>query len=215
MFKKVLAAFALMMVLPLASQAITLTNAFVTSSTGSSTIAVGDTITYEVSLSLTDGNPYVIGTFSLTGDILGTLPSTKGSGWLGVENHVSNWQWNYKSGGSNQVKFATNGVITPAITVAPHGPERRLAQSYGIFGETGTTGNGQTKVMGTVTITASTSGSYLGGAFMYPLVDSWNGSAGSEVAPIEGAAFTVIPEPGTALLMLLGLGGLGVMGRKK
>jgi hypothetical protein len=48
----------------------------------------------------------------------------------------------------------------------------------------------------------------LDGIFTNPLGEELAGST------VTTASFTVVPEPGTAVLMLLGLGGLGVMGRK-
>ncbi len=45
-------------------------------------------------------------------------------------------------------------------------------------------------------------------------VDSFFGSDGEDTVTIRTAAFPVIPEPGAALPMILGVGGLAVMGRK-
>jgi hypothetical protein len=70
-----------------------------------------------------------------------------------------------------------------------------------------------------VTITTDSPGIFLGGAFMYPAADfSGGGTAVLEASPINGAAYTVgspIPEPGTALLVLVGLGGFGLIGRNR
>ena len=214
MLKKALATFALMMAFPLASQAMTLTNAFVGSSTGNSVLAIGDTIQYEVTMNIDSGWHAVIGGMSLAGDINAALGSTLASGWAGAANPVTAWEWNLKEGTSNQVKYPTNGTMTTAAITNPAGPERVLANTYGFFGEVNKFGNGTDKVLGTVTITATQNGTFLGGAFMFPLGDFISGTTGDAFAPIAGASFTVIPEPGTALLMLLGLGGLGVMGRK-
>jgi hypothetical protein len=213
MLKKVLATFVLMMAIPLASQAMTLTNAFLTSSTGSAVIGVNDTIQFEVTITLDTGFHIQAGSFTLAGDIGAALGSTLGSGWAGVSNLTTGWDWNYKDGGSGLVKFPTNSTITPLPAGNPAGPSRIVANSYGFFG-TNLTANNQVRVIGTVTVTATNTGSFLGGAYMVPLGDFFGGTDGNLNAPIAGASFTVVPEPGTALLMLLGLGGLGLMGRK-
>lgn len=214
MLKKVLAAFAFLMVAPLASQAITFTNSFLTSSTGTATIGVSETIQFEVSLTTVNGKTYQIGTWVLSGDWADADSIAGGqSPYPNVDNVVTGWTYNYKTG-SGDVKMATNGLITPTVVNFP--PPVKVSGQYG-FGlplTTPVTGNGNTNVVGTVTITADAAGTYLGGGYVGPFEGWGSVSTGADPDTNVGAAFTVIPEPGTAVLMLLGLGGLGVMGRK-
>ena len=82
------------------------------------------------------------------------------------------------------------------------------------------TSDGTTRILGTVTITGTNSGSYLGGGFMFPLGDficgnNGGGSSDCITAPLAGGAFTVIPEPSTGLFLALGLAGIGVARRRK
>jgi len=208
-----LSAFALILTLPLVSSAGTVSSAFLSSTTGTSTILVGDTITFEISITTISGANYGVWTMSLGGDQAGALavPNTSGPTWAGVDQQVAAFDWNYKSGGSKSVKFATNGLIAPTIQTSPLG--------FGVLSNNGwnsqnVTGNGNTSIIGTVTILVNTAGSYTGGGFEIGGLDAFFGTAGSEIYISNTAAYSVVPEPGTAVLMVLGLGGLGLMGRK-
>ena len=216
--KKALAlgAFALVMALPLVSSAASIVSNFSTSSTGTSAIAVGDTIKFEITVTV-DANVDTL-FFSTTGDVTGALASANPT-WAGVAHTASNWEWHYTTGnpsvtGGTAIKFDTNGRILPA-PAAIAGPNGVLPVigSYGFFGIS-KTGANTGSMVGTVTITADANGVYAGGAFIYPGLDGIFGSQGEVATTVSTAAFTVVPEPGTAVLMLLGLGGLGVMGRK-
>jgi hypothetical protein len=209
--KKALAlgAFALMMALPLVSSAGSLANTFLSSSSTTDTIGLGDTIQFEITLTTDAGVDYNAFAFSLTGDLASALGSAAPA-WAGVANLVTNFDWHYTAGG--KVKFGTNGRIGPAAEPFP--TPAKVAGPFGFFGQSGRTGDGVASLMGTVTITADTAGTYVGGGIQYPGVDGFGGTAGSGVHAVSGGSFTVVPEPGTALLMVLGLGGLGVMGRK-
>lgn len=205
-----LSAFALVMTLPLTSSAGTLTSTFVTSSNATSTIVIGDTITLEISLSITAGLHISTLFFSLSGDIA-DAPAPAAPTWPGVDGLVTDWSWAYKTGG--KVKFPTNGVITPAPTQPMPTP---VLQANGFFGGNYTS-DGTTRVMGTVTITATAAGSFQAGAFMIPGLDTFEGTDGADsVVSVSAFNYLVnVPEPSTALLLGLGLGGLGVMSRKR
>jgi hypothetical protein len=207
-----LSAFALILTLPLVSSAGTVSSTFLSSTSGTSTILVGDTISFEISITTITGANYGAWTMSVGGDQGNALsvPNTSGPTWAGVDQQVVAFEWNYKSGGSNKVKFATNSTIAPNVQTNPLG--------FGVLSNNGwnsqnVTGNGNINVIGTVTILANTAGSYSGGGFEIPGLDAFFGTAGSEVYFSNTAAY-VVPEPGTAVLMVLGLGGLGLMGRK-
>ncbi|MCH7869512.1 MAG: PEP-CTERM sorting domain-containing protein [Myxococcales bacterium] len=204
-----LSAFALIMALPLVSSAVSIENTFLTSTTGTNAILVGDTIQFEVVLFIDSGFDVDTLLFTLSGDRDAAPSSTQGSGWAGVDNLVSGWSWNYTASGG-RVKFGTNGRVAPLPAPAPT-PDL-VTGPYGFFGIL-KVGDGVPSMVGTVTITANTLGSYSGGAYLHPGVGTIEAFGTAYDVTITGGAFDVVPEPGTALLMMLGLGGLGIMGR--
>ena len=200
--------------LPLVSSAASIVSNFSTSSTGTSAIAIGDTIQFEITLTV-DANVDTL-FFSTTGDVTGALLSANPT-WAGVAHTASNWEWHYTTGnpgvtGGSQIKFDTNGRII-GVTGGVGTNGTGVSGSHGFFGVSKTGANAGSMV-GTVTITADANGVYQGGGFIFPGLDGIFGSGGNLNPTVTTAAFTVVPEPGTAVLMLLGLGGLGVMGRK-
>jgi hypothetical protein len=210
--KKALAlgAFALVMALPLVSSATSLSSAFKTSSTGTSAIAVGDTIQFEISVGVDNLLDITTLFFSVSGDTVGAAASSGGA-WAGVDHVTTNWEWNYKA--LTKVKFDTNGTIQGVTGGSNALNGTGVTGSYGFFG-VNVTGKGVGSMVGTVTVTANANGVYEGGGFLAAGTDAFANSGGEIATTVSTAAFTVVPEPGTAVLMLLGLGGLGVMGRK-
>jgi hypothetical protein len=218
MMKKALAvgAFALVMALPLVSSAGSILSTFAGSTSGTSIIGVGDTISFDVFLTLDTGVNYTGLSFSLTGDEIGGLASSS-PGWAGVANNVTNWAWNFNSYYTTQVDFTGDlgaGFAIPqnnTVFVPP------LPVMHGQVVIAPLVGAGNSMLVGTVTVQAGpTFGTFGGGGIMHnqPVTDSWQTAAGADPVSFSTVSFTVIPEPGTALLMVLGLGGLGVMGRK-
>jgi hypothetical protein len=149
--------------------------------------------------------------FSVSGDTVGAAASSGGA-WAGVDHVTTNWEWNYKAGGT-KTKFDTNGTIQGVTGGSNALNGTGVTGSYGFFG-VNVTGKGVGSMVGTVTVTANANGVYEGGGFLAAGTDAFANSGGEIATTVSTAAFTVVPEPGTAVLMLLGLGGLGVMGRK-
>jgi len=207
-----LSAFALLMTLPLVSSAASVSNSFLSSTSGTASIAVSDTIQFEVTIGTDAGVNYNTILWSITGDAGAAVGSTAGSSWAGVSNIVTNWAWHFTPAGGGKVKMGTNGRISPSAPAIPT-PDR-VSGPYGFFG-TSKTGDGVPALVGTVTIHADTVGTFAGGGFQYPGVDGFLGSGGGGVVPVSGGAFTVVPEPGSALLMAAGLVGLAAAGRRK
>lgn len=206
-----LSAFALVMALPLVSSASSVTNSFLSSTSGTETISVSDTIQFEVTITTNGSQNYNTIYWSITGDRAGAIAGTPAT-WATTADHiVSGWAWHYTPAGGGKVKMGTNGRLTEFTPAQAVG--NSVSSPYGFFA-TNKTGDGVPALVGTVTIHASASGAYQGGGFQYPGVDGFIGSSGTDVTTVSGGEFTVVPEPGTALLMVLGLGGLGVMGRK-
>ena len=206
-----LSAFALVMALPLVSSASSVSNSFLTSTSGTETISVSDTIQFEVTITTNGGQNYNTIFWSITGDADAAVVTSIANWPADVDHIVTDWEWHYTPAGGSKVKMGTNGRLTPFAPTQDVG--NSVSSPYGFFA-TNKTGDGVPALVGTVTIHASATGIYQGGGFQYPGVDGFIGSAGTDVTTVSGGAFTVVPEPGTALLMVLGLGGLGVMGRK-
>ncbi len=71
-------------------------------------------------------------------------------------------------------------------------------------------------MVGTVTIYADTLGVFTGGGFNYPNVDGqYLSGVGGDIPFVAGAFTVAVPEPGTALLMGVGLAGMAVAGRRE
>ena len=206
-----LSAFALVMALPLVSSASSVTNSFLSSTSGTETISVSDTIQFEVTITTNAGQNYNTIFWSITGDAAAAVVTPVVDWPTDVDHIVTDWEWHYTPAGGGKVKMGTNGRLN--TSPPPQAVGNSVSGPYGFFA-TNKTGDGVPALVGTVTIHASASGVYQGGGIQYTGVDGFIGSAGTDVTTVSGGAFTVVPEPGTALLMVLGLGGLGVMGRK-
>ena len=199
---------------PFVSSASSVTNTFLSSSTGNEQISVSDTIQFEVTVATNEDQNYNTIFWSITGDRDGALAGTPATWDTTAAHIVTNWEWHYTPSGGGKVKMGTNGRLN--TSPPPQATGNSVSGPYGFFA-TNKTGDGVPALVGTVTIHASASGVYQGGGIQYTGVDGFIGSAGTDVTTVSGGAFTVgtvIPEPGTALLLSLGLGGLGVMGRK-
>lgn len=219
--KKTLAAvgaFALLMALPLASSAGTITSIFAGSSSisgGANDLVVGDTISFDVFLTLDAGVGYTALAFTATGDGVATLAAPTNA-WAGVANQVTAWSFNTQFG----TFVDTTGDPSSAgfLGHQPVGSVPSPALGGLVIGPGAVTGLGASMLIGTVTIAANTLGTFDGGAVLWntaQLVDGFVlSSGGADTVTTITSSFTVIPEPGTALLMVLGLGGLATMGRK-
>ncbi len=174
---------------------------------------MSDTIQFEVTITTDVGVNYNTIFWSLTGDATRAVGSTAGSGWAGVHNEVINWEWHYTRPGYGNVKMGTNGRI--ATTAPPIPTPDRVSGVYGFFG-TNKTGDGIPALVGTVTLHITSEGTFQGGAFQFPGVDGFFGSAGGGPATVTGGSFSIlgVPEPSTALLVFLGLDGMGFVGRQ-
>jgi len=174
-----------------------LTSTFLTSTSRDTSISVGDTIQFEVTVTTIPGQDYNAVLWSLTGDATAAATSTESSGWANVSHNVTKWAWNYTSSGSGLVKIGTNGTITPfapGLTT----PDR-VAGFYGFLagvnGSVSKTGDGTPALVGTVTITADTVGSsFLAGAFQIPGFDGFlDGSSMNDPPTVNLGTFNVSP----------------------
>lgn len=206
--KKALAAgiIALALTSPLVSAASSITNTFLTSSTGTSLIAVGNTIQFEVTVELNAAQAYLAALWTLSGDTASAIGSSAGSGWAGVDNIVSDWDWYYSTisgAGGTEVRIGEISFVPFAPSVpAPD----RVTGLYGFLESE--TGDGIPSMVGTVTITADASGLFTGGGYLQPGVGAFGNSTVLDFVTINGGQFTVVPEPSTALLLILGMVGL-------
>ena len=171
-------------------------------------IAVGDSVVLVLSFDTTD----------LTDDSDTTL------GW-GISIGIDGSAWNVEPGGSqNELAFATVipsfGTFGGVPLVSPLPPNNGLDPNIiraGVWGSaTAITPNPWgNEVLATVTVTAMRAGTFDLTPFFAP-GDSFelNGDA-NYPANFVGTTITVVPEPGTALLMGLGLAGLAAAGRRQ
>ncbi len=196
------------------------TNSFLSSSTGRETLREGDTIQFEVTVTVDTGRNYDTILWSLTGDV-------QVARWWGCcadypdpSNRVTDWAWHYTPTGGGLVDMGTTGRIAPAPRVALP-PPRLVVGAPGIPGVAGKSRDGVPSLVGTVTIEAGdfgwevqTTGSFRARAFQLSGVDAFCGSSGCEEVTVTGGEFTVVPEPGSLTLLLAGLTGMAASRRR-
>ena len=199
------------MVVPRFGEASSITSSFLTSSTGTSTIGISDTIQFEVIVTTDAGQNYESMSFSVTGDIAGASGSSSPS-WPGVSNMVVAWEWRFASSGAPGVNFSLGSNHVPTIPEATPPPDR-VTGPYSISGFSDI-GTGVPSLVGTVTIHADASGSFQGGAMQLPGIDGFLGSGGADTVSVNAASFTVVPEPSTAVLIAMGMATIAVVRRR-
>ncbi len=196
-----------------AAHAATIHNTFVGSSTGTAGgLVEHDTIQFEVTITTTAGRNYDTIFWSLSGDRDNTGCQAD---CLTPAHTVTQWDWHYTPAGGSKVKMGTNG--RHSVFPPPLGPPGSVVGAFGFFG-IAKTGDGIPAMVGTVTIavgpgaTGGISGGglglpgvYQGGGIQYPGIDGFLGSGGAESVTITGGSFTVVPEPGTGVMLALGL----------
>jgi len=218
MISQVLIIFAVVITNPCVGSAMSVTNTFLTSTSGTSSLEVSDTIQFEVTLTIDAGQEFDVGIWSLSGDAVGAFGSTLASGWAGVSNVVTSWEWNYTPPGGGKVKMGTNGMVAPLTPPLP--TPGRVSGGYGWIASLNTPssrfGDGIPALVGTVTIHADSLGTFQGGAIQYPQVDGFYLGGEGDIAPVSGGSFTVhTPEPSSALLLAAGLGGMVIARRRR
>lgn len=176
-----------------------ITSRFLSSSTDTSTIGIGDKIKLEVSITLNRDENYNTIVWSLSGDVNGVEDArTPGDGWPGVANNVTNWEWNYLPR-TKLVLPSTDTAVEPAEYLEFDANLRNPIPAPGVIGlgffGQNRTGTGTPSVVGTVTIRANTLGKFEGGAFCIPGLDGLFGSSGEdETAKYNTALFTVTDD---------------------
>ncbi len=199
------------LVAPVSSSADSVVNSFLTSSSGTATIEISDTIQFEVTITTTPGRNYDTIFWSLTSDAPVCVFCMPAAPWSPLRNEVVGWAWHYTPAGGGGVKMGTNGRFVP---LAPtHPVPGQLVGPLGFFGVSAT-GDGVPALVGTVTIHADALGGFTGGGYQYPGVDGFFGSAGGGVVAVLGGDFTVVPEPGTGALVGLAMAGMAVVARR-
>jgi hypothetical protein len=202
---------AALLVAPGASATALFEHSFVSSSTGSNFIKVGDTISFESFITIAAGTPVSSVSLDYTGDIDTALATEhpcepdRDPCFAATANYVSGWE--YASTAST--RFESIGVARVL------GPSRELWIDSQVDGvgigdpvflafsalmgnlELGSfyEGTGQQSLIGTVTVTATHAGQFNAGALIYPGVTGvYNAvsrtGAGSEIGDIES---TVMP----------------------
>lgn len=211
-----LLSFAILVAFATATQAATIHNTFLTSSTGTAGgLVEADTIQFELTVTTTAGRNYDTIFWSLSGDR--TWAQVKGlcADCFTPAHTVTRWDWHYAPVGGAKVDIGTNGRITPFAPPLP--PPSDIVGPFGMFGVS-KTGDGIPALVGTVTIVigphrgggldgtgAPLAGIYEGGAIQYPGVDGFLGSGGADTVAVTGGTFTVVPEPSTGLMFAAGL----------
>jgi hypothetical protein len=112
-----------------------------------------------------------------------------------VSQNVTNWAWNYTPG-KGTVKIGTNGTVIPVVPIITPSIETpvRVSPIYGFFSPPIKVGDGIPALVGTVTITADTPGSFMGGGFQYPGGDGFlDGSFVDDPPTVNLGTFTVTP----------------------
>ncbi len=208
----------LAMVSPQHAHAASIDSTFLTSSTGTNEIAIGDTIQFEVNLTLDLGVEYNTVLWRIAGDAYGMAANPiHDTSWPMVAHNVTNWSWHYSPAGGGRVDFGANQPIAPAdysSVLVNRPPPVPTIVGLGWFGAI-RTGTGQPSLVGTVTITADESGTFQGGGLFVARVDGFC-SAGSCPDPVvnpgefvvlpsdPGPPTTAVPEPTAALLFAAG-----------
>ena len=135
-----------------------------------------------------------------------------GNGWLSTNHNVTGWTWHY--GKNDKVDLGMDGrenVVTPALG-------DNVAGIFGAFGiekspSVPRIGDGIASLVGTVTITTNAISQFKGGAYLHSTLGFFGNGTTEDIVTVSGGDYIVFPEPGTAVLMMLGLIGLGVNGR--
>jgi hypothetical protein len=197
----------LSVLLPATSFASSVTSVFLSSSSGTSTIGLSDSIQFEVSITTEIGKAYNSISWSLTGDIDSAIAEE-----VSIDNMVVDWAWHYTPPGTPRVQLGTD--LNVVVGLPPIGIPDRVTGPYGYFGVVGI-GTGVSSLVGTVTIHADAVGNFSAGGFMSPGVDGFLGTSGADTVLVSGASFTVVPEPSTIVLLAAGVAALARKSRRR